>query len=85
MGTKVRVGPKYQVVIPEKIRKEAGIKPGDKMIAISKHRILLYVPVMAIKDAKGITPGLDTKGLRDETDAFDCTLNVQLLHSQKEF
>lgn len=64
----VKVSKKYQIVIPEKIRKESGIRPGDKMIAISKHKILHYVPLRAIKDTKGITPGLDTKGLRDETD-----------------
>ncbi|MHB1907248.1 MAG: AbrB/MazE/SpoVT family DNA-binding domain-containing protein [Nitrososphaerales archaeon] len=64
----VKVSKKYQVVIPEKIRKEAGIKPGDKMIAISKHKILHYVPVRTIRDAKGITPGLDTTDLRDESD-----------------
>lgn len=63
----VKVSKKYQVVIPEKIRKEAGIKPGDKLIAISKHKVLHYVPVRSIKDTKGITPGLDTKELRDET------------------
>jgi AbrB family looped-hinge helix DNA binding protein len=65
----VKVSKKYQVVIPEKIRKEAGIKPGDKMIAISKHKILHYVPVRTIRHTKGITPGLDTKDLRDESDS----------------
>lgn len=65
----VKVSKKYQVVIPEKIRKEAGIKPGDKMIAISKHKVLHYVPIKSIKDTKGITPGLDTKDLRDESES----------------
>lgn len=65
----MKVSKKYQVVIPEKIRKDAGIKPGDKMIAISKHRVLHYVPLRSIKDTKGMTPGLDTKHLRDETDS----------------
>jgi len=65
----VTVSKKYQVVIPEKIRKVSGIKPGDKMIAISKHKVLHYVPVKSIKDSKGITPGLDTRDLRDETDS----------------
>ena len=36
----VKVSRKYQVVIPEKLRREAGIKPGDKMVAILKSRIL---------------------------------------------
>jgi AbrB family looped-hinge helix DNA binding protein len=31
----VTVLKKYQVVIPEKLRKSAGIKPGDKMVAIT--------------------------------------------------
>jgi hypothetical protein len=53
----------------KKIRKEAGIKPGDKLIAISKHKILHYVPLKSIKETKGITPGLDTKDLRDESDS----------------
>jgi AbrB family looped-hinge helix DNA binding protein len=64
----VKVSKKYQVVIPEKIRKEAGIKPGDKLIAISKHKILHYVPLKSIKETKGVIPGLDTKDLRDESD-----------------
>ncbi|MFI5419411.1 MAG: AbrB/MazE/SpoVT family DNA-binding domain-containing protein, partial [Nitrososphaerales archaeon] len=59
----VKVSKKYQVVIPEKLRKEAGIKPGDKMIAISKHKILHYISVRQLKDTKGMTPGLDTMGL----------------------
>ena len=58
---------KYHAVIPEKIRKECGIKPGGRMIAVSKHKILHYVPVGFIKDTKGITPGMDTIDLGDET------------------
>ncbi len=64
----VKVSKKYQVVIPEKIRREAGIKPGDKMVAILKHGVLHYVPVRPLHETKGITPGLDTKGLREESD-----------------
>jgi len=64
----VKVSRKYQVVIPEKLRKEAHIKPGDKMVAIAKHGILQYVPVRPIKNTKGFVPGLDTESLRDETD-----------------
>lgn len=58
---------KYQVVIPEKLREEAGIKPGDRMVAIAKHGILQYVPVRPISETKGIFTKLDTKGLRDES------------------
>ena len=29
MATATKVGPKYQVVIPKKVREAAGLKPGD--------------------------------------------------------
>jgi len=67
----VTVSKKYQVVIPEKLRKSAGIKPGDKMVAITKHGIIQYVPVRPIKETEGLIPDLDTKNLRDKHERID--------------
>jgi AbrB family looped-hinge helix DNA binding protein len=67
----VTVSKKYQVVIPEKLRKKAGIKPGDKMIAITKHGIIQYIPVRPIKDTKGFIKGLNVEELRDESERID--------------
>jgi AbrB family looped-hinge helix DNA binding protein len=64
----VKVSKKYQVVIPENLRHEAHIKPGDKMMVIAKHGILQYVPVRSIKETKGMIRGLDVTDLRDKTD-----------------
>lgn len=64
----VTVSSKYQVIIPEKVRREAGIKPGDRMAVIVKHRIIHYVPIKPLEATKGIVPGLDTRDLRDEHD-----------------
>ena len=64
----MKVSKKYQVVISEKLRREAGIKPSDKMIAISKHQVLALHSSAASQRSKGMTPGLDTKEHRDETD-----------------
>jgi hypothetical protein len=36
------------------------------MVAIAKHGVLQYVPVRSLKETKGMVPGLDSKGLRDE-------------------
>ncbi|MDG6925937.1 MAG: AbrB/MazE/SpoVT family DNA-binding domain-containing protein [Nitrososphaerota archaeon] len=66
----VTVSRKYQVVIPEKLRQAANIKPGDKMVAIAKHGILQYVPVRPLRQTKGMLPGLDTKDLRDKAERF---------------
>jgi AbrB family looped-hinge helix DNA binding protein len=67
----VTVSKKYQIVIPLKLRKRAGIKPGDKMVAITKHGIIQYIPVRPLKDIQGLIPGLDTENLRDESDRVD--------------
>ena len=67
----VTVSKKFQVVIPEKLRKYAKISPGDKMVAIVKHGILQYVPMRSLKRTKGMVPGLDSKGLRDESVSLD--------------
>ena len=64
----VKVSKKYQVVIPERLRVEAKIRPGDMMVAIAKHGILQYVPVRSMRDTKGMVKGLDTTDLRDESD-----------------
>jgi len=67
----VTVSKKYQIVIPEKLRKKSGIKPGDKMVAITKHGIIQYITVRAIKETEGFISGLNTKNLRDESDRID--------------
>jgi AbrB family looped-hinge helix DNA binding protein len=64
----VKVSRKYQVVIPERLREEANIKPGDKMVAIAKHGILQYVPVRPLSKTKGMLSDIDTGGLRDKND-----------------
>jgi AbrB family looped-hinge helix DNA binding protein len=66
----VTVSRKYQIVIPEKLRQAANIKPGDKMVAIAKHGILQYVPVRPLEQTRGMIPGLDTKELRDKAERF---------------
>ena len=64
----VTVSSKYQVIIPEKVRRAAGIKPGDRMAVIVKHNIIHYVPIKPLSATKGIASGLDTSDLRDESD-----------------
>jgi len=67
----VTVSKKYQMVIPQRLRKKAGIKPGDKMIALTKHGIIQYIPVRPLKETEGFIPGLDSKNLREKSDRID--------------
>ncbi len=64
----VKVSKKYQIIIPEKLREEAGIVPGDELVAILKHKILHFIPMRSMKASKGMTPGLDIMDLRDESE-----------------
>jgi AbrB family looped-hinge helix DNA binding protein len=64
----VKVSKKFQVVIPEKLRTDAKIRPGDKMLVISKHGIIQYIPVRPLEKTKGMAKGADINGIRDELD-----------------
>jgi len=68
---KVTVSKKYKLAIAERTRKKSGIKPGDKMVAITKHGIIQYIPIRPIKETEGFTSELDTKDLRDKSDRID--------------
>ena len=67
----VTVSKKYQVVIQKKLRRQSGVKPGDKMVAVTKHGIIQYIPVRPIKETKGFIKELNTQELRDESERID--------------
>lgn len=62
----VTVSSKYQVVIPQKIRKELNIQPGEKFQVISYGDRLEFVPVRHIKDMRGFLRGINTTIERDD-------------------
>lgn len=66
----VTVSSKYQVVIPERIRQENRIRPGDKMAVLVKHGVVHLVPVRPFAKSKGMFRGLDLdlRDLRDHSD-----------------
>ncbi len=64
----VKVSRKYQVVMPEKPRQGAHIRPGDRMAVIAKHGILQYVPVRAMSITRDMIKRMDFTDIRDETD-----------------
>jgi AbrB family looped-hinge helix DNA binding protein len=64
----VKVSKRYQVVIPKRLRREACVKAGDRMVAIVKNGILQYVHLRQLRETRGMIPGLSSKDLRDERD-----------------
>ncbi len=44
MGVTVRVGPKYQVVIPQVVRKKIDLHPQDEMLVEEINGIVVLIP-----------------------------------------
>lgn len=68
---KVRVSPKFQVVIPKALREELHIEPGQELLMYSLDGSLRLVPRRSIKELRGLAKGLRWKDdLRDHTERF---------------
>jgi AbrB family looped-hinge helix DNA binding protein len=59
------VSPKFQVVIPLRVRRALGIRPGQKIQVIPYEGRIELIPVRPIKQAKGFLKGIDTSVLRE--------------------
>ena len=55
------VSPKYQVVIPKKVRDELGIKPGQKVQVIPYMGRIELIPISDVREALGFLEGIDTR------------------------
>jgi AbrB family looped-hinge helix DNA binding protein len=62
----VTISPKFQVVIPQKIRNKIGVKPGQKMHVITYDNQVVMIPVRPIQEARGSLKGINTDVPREE-------------------
>ena len=56
----VTVSPKYQVVIPARVRRAMGIRPGQKLQVIQYDGRIELIPFVPLKQARGSLRGIDT-------------------------
>ena len=61
----VTLSPKFQVVIPQKVRKSLGLKPGQKVQVIPYEGRIELVPVEPIRRGRGFLKGIDTEVERE--------------------
>lgn len=54
------VSPKYQIVIPARVRRALGIRPGQKVQVIPYEGRIELIPLIPIKRARGFLRGIDT-------------------------
>jgi AbrB family looped-hinge helix DNA binding protein len=64
----VTISSKYQIVIPQEVRKQFNLKPGQKLMFIPYNGTLRVVIVPPIKKARGMLKGMDTENIREEVD-----------------
>ncbi len=63
---KVTISPKYQVVIPQKIRKAMQLFPGQKVQVILYGNRIELVPEKNIHEMHGFLKGINTEFKRDD-------------------
>jgi len=56
----VTVSPKYQVVIPSRIRRLLGVEPGQKVKVILYDNRIEMIPVRPVREVRGFLRGIDT-------------------------
>ncbi len=62
----VKISPKFQVVIPRRIRNSMHLRPGQKLQVVEYGNRIEFVPIRKIKQLRGFVKGIDTEFHREE-------------------
>jgi AbrB family looped-hinge helix DNA binding protein len=62
----VKVSPKFQVVIPRKIRESLGIRSGQRIQVLVYEGRVEFIPLRRMKEMRGFLRGIDTAVERDQ-------------------
>jgi AbrB family looped-hinge helix DNA binding protein len=68
---RVKVSPKFQVVIPKALREELKIEPGQELLIFALDGAIRLVPRRSVKELRGIAKGMRWKDeLREHSERF---------------
>ena len=62
----VILSPKYQIVMPKEVRKNLGLKKGQKFAVIVKNGVISLVPVPSLEELRGIAKGIEMRKVRED-------------------
>lgn len=62
----VKISPKFQVVIPRRIRNSMHLRPGQKLQVVEYSNRIEFVPIRKIEQLRGFVKGIDTDFHREE-------------------
>ena len=63
--SQVTVSPEFQVVIPQDVREELSLHPGDKLEVFRYENRIELIPVRPVREMRGFLRGMDTTLDRD--------------------
>ena len=61
----VTISPKFQVVIPRKVRESMGLRSGEKAKVLSFRNRIEILPLRDVRNLRGYLKGIDTSFERD--------------------
>ena len=61
----VTISPKFQVVIPQRVRESMGLRSGEKAHVISFRNRIEIIPLRDVKKLRGYLSGIDTTVKRE--------------------
>jgi len=71
MAAKVKVSPKFQIVIPKAIRQEMQLQPGQELLLYLHDGALRLNPQRSIRELRGIAKGIRWEPTdRDRNDRY---------------
>ena len=56
----ITISPKFQVVIPQRVRESMGLRSGEKAHVISFRNRIEIIPLRDVKKLRGYLSGIDT-------------------------
>ena len=62
----VTLSPKYQVVIPLRVRENLRLRPGERFQVIDYDGRVELIPVRKMRETRGFLRGMDSRIKRDE-------------------
>jgi len=64
----VTVSPKFQVVIPQRIRERLGIRSGEKVHVMAFQNRIEMIPLRSMRSMRGFLKGMSTEFEREKGD-----------------
>lgn len=61
----VTISPKFQVVIPQKIREAMGLRSGEKVKMVAFRNRIEIIPMRDMRALRGYLKGIDTSFVRE--------------------